>query len=306
MTVALDGLSGVAPAPGYLAQVLPEPYTTLPYLDATGTRVQPAVNFGYAVAHTVKLRAGTCTSPGSDIVSGTAINGRLLMTVSPKTLVSLTGQQHHIVVERLDQVVACGDLLVGAPTKFADGGGSEFRFRLLLRVNASGVVELLPHYALTETVNGPAFPRLSSPALSIGDSITGGNFVAGNEMKFSIDIATQDPLNPFKHKYHPDHDNLNAKFEPYDPTQLSPYLWEAFAVKRTISLTLRNEPAFEGLTAEEVQRLSGELDWGGQNWGGDYAEVIEGLHRNDITVKGYFVIRHALPGDALIAQDYDK
>ena len=64
--------------------------------------------------------------------------------------------------------MACGDLVVGAPTKFADGRGSEFRFRLLLRVDESGVAELLPHYAFTETVDGAAFPRLSSPALSIG------------------------------------------------------------------------------------------------------------------------------------------
>jgi hypothetical protein len=60
------------------------------------------------------------------------------------------------------------------------------------------------------------------------------------------------------------------------------------------------------MTDTEVQALSSQLDWGGQNWGGDYTEVIEGLHQNDITVKGYFIIRHALPGDALIAQDFDK
>ncbi len=305
VTVDATGISGVAPAE-YLVQVLPEPYTTLPYVDATGAPVQPDINFGYAVSHTVKLRAGTCASPGSEIAAGTAINGQLVMTVSPQTLAALTGHAH-IAVERLDQIVACGDLLVGAPTRFADGGGSEFRFRLLLRVDASGVVELLPHYIFANTDDEAAFPRLSSPALSIGDAITGsGNFSAGNEIKFGVDIAGQDPLNPFKHKYHPDHDNLDAKFEPFDPTQLSPYSWESFGVRRTISLTLKNDPAFEGMTAEEIERLSSESDWGGENWGGDYAEVIEGLHQNDITVKGYFVIHHALAGDALTEQDYDQ
>jgi hypothetical protein len=306
VTVATDGLSNVAPS-DYLAQVLPEPYATLPFIDSTGTRVQPAVNFGYAVAHTVRLAAGTCTSPGTVVASGTAINGQVKLNAAT-TLAELTGGQHHIAVERLDVVVACGDIVVGSPTKFADGGGSEFRFRLLLRVGLDGLVELLPHYAYTETVNGEAFPRLSSPALSIDDAVSGGTFAAGSEMRFSIDVTGQDPLNPFKHKYHPDHDNLNTKFEPFDPTQLSPYLWEAFPVKRSIALTLTNEPTFEGMamTDEEVQALSSQLDWGGQNWGGDYAEVIEGLHQNDITVKGYFIIRHALPGDALIAQDFDK
>lgn len=306
VTMAADGLSGVEPA-GYLAQVLPEPYNTLPFIDSTGTRVQPAVNFGYAVAHTVRLAAGTCTSPGSEVASGTAINGQLQLNAET-TLADLTGEQHHIAVERLGVPVACGDTVVGSPTKFADGGGSEFRFRLLLRVDAAGLVELLPHYAFSETVDAQDFPRLSSPALSIGDAVSGGTFAGGNAMRFSIDITGQDPLNPFKHKYHPDHDNLNTKFEPFDPTQLSPYLWEAFPIKRSIALTLKNEPAFEGMTmtTEEVQALSSQLDWGGQNWGGDYTEVIEGLHQNDITVKGYFIIRHALPGDALIAQDFDK
>ena len=124
-------------------------------------------------------------------------------------------------------------------------------------------------------------------------------------MQFLIDIPAQDPLNPFKHKYHPDHDNLDAKFEPFDPTQLSPYLWESFAVKRTLTLELTNEPAFEDMTAEQAAAMAAELDWGGQNWGGNYTEIIEGLHQNDITVKGYFIIRHLITGADLLAQDYD-
>ena len=304
VTVAASGISDIAPA-GYLAQVLPDPYTTLPYTDATGAVVQPMVNFGYAVAHTVRLRAGTCTAPGSEIASGTAINGHLAFTRANTTLAQLTGKAH-ITVERLGQEVACGDLEVGAPTKFADGRGSEFRYRLLLRVDNSGVAQLLPHYVFTDTTGGGAFPRLSSPALSIGCPLNGSTtFEAGHAMQFLIDIPAQDPLNPFKHKYHPDHDNLDAKFEPFDPTQLSPYLWESFAVKRTLTLELTNEPAFEDMTAEQAAAMAAQLDWGGQNWGGNYTEIIEGLHQNDITVKGYFIIRHLITGADLLAQDYD-
>ena len=304
--VDCGGITDVAPS-GYLAQILPDPYTALPYTDATGAVVQPAVNFGYAVAHTVTpQRAGTCAAPGSDISggTGTALNGQLTFTLDDTTLAELTGKAH-VRVERLGVTVACGNLAIGAPTQFDNGSGSEFRFRLLLRVDEDGVAELLPHYALTETVDGPAFPRLSSPALSIGCAATGSTpFAAGNEMKFSIDIPAQDPLNPFKHKYHPDHDNLDAKFEPFE-TDLSPYLWESFTVKRTIALELTNEPAFGEMTPAEAAALAAQLDWGGENWGGNYTEIIEGLHQNDITVKGYFVIRHAVAGENLIAQDFD-
>ena len=77
VTVAAGGISDVAPA-GYLAQVLPDPYTTLPYTDATGAVVQPVVNFGYAVAHTVTLRAGTCAvARQRRSRPGTALNGQL-------------------------------------------------------------------------------------------------------------------------------------------------------------------------------------------------------------------------------------
>jgi SdrD B-like domain len=310
VTLAADGISGVEPS-AYLAQVLPTGYS-LPYYDVTGEQVEPQINFGYAIAHTVELRPGTCGSPGTgaDLVTSDpavfdgAVNGVMQATIAD-TLTNLLSTKYNIAVKRLGIVVACGDIVKSAPTKFANGEGSEFRFRLLLRVT-KGVAELLPHYAFTNTVGGPAFPRLSSPALSIGDSVNASlPFAAGNEMKFLIDIAPNDPLNPFKHKYNPDHDNLDAKFQPFDPSQLSSYLWESFDVKRTIALTLTEDPSFTGLTTDEVQKLAAELDWGGLNWGGVYTEVLEGLHQNDITVKGYFVIRHSLPCDELLQQDYD-
>ena len=60
--------------------------------------------------------------------------------------------------------------------------------------------------------------------------------------------------------------------------------------------------ALPGATAEDAVKF----DWGGQTYGGLYTEVINGIHVNDITVKGFFVIRQALTGEELIAQDYDK
>ncbi len=310
VTLKADGISAVEPA-AYLTQILPTGYS-LPFVDSTGQRVEPGINFGYVIAHTVLLRAGTCSSPGTERVLVTpdpavfdgAVNGVMQAPIAG-TLTNLLNTANNIAVKRLGIVVACGDIVKSSPTKFANGGGSEFRFRLLLRVT-HGVAELLPHYAFTDTVSGLAFPRLSSPALSIGGPINGSlPFAAGNEMKFLMDIAPNDPLNPFKHKYNPDHDNLDAKFQPFDPSQLSPYLWESFDVKRTIALTLTADPSFTGLTTDEVQKLAAELDWGGLNWGGLYTEVLEGLHQNDITVKGYFVIRHTLSCDALLRQDYD-
>ena len=51
--------------------------------------------------------------------------------------------------------------------------------------------------------------------------------------------------------------------------------------------------------------MRSKFDWGGQVYGGLYQEVIKGIHVNDITVKGYFVIRQALPWEKLMQQPYD-
>ena len=40
--------------------------------------------------------------------------------------------------------VACGEIVVGAPTKFADGRGSDFTFRLILRVNEENAPRSCP------------------------------------------------------------------------------------------------------------------------------------------------------------------
>ena len=165
VTLKGDGISAVAPA-AYLTQVLPKDYS-LPYRDVNGDRVEPQINFGYAVAHTVKLRPGTCGSPGTGetllttpdaaVFDGT-VNGAMAAEIPSATVAGLLNTKNHIVVERLSKVVACGDIVKASPTKFAHGGGSEFRFRLLLRVTGGGTAELLPHYAFTNTVGGPAFP----------------------------------------------------------------------------------------------------------------------------------------------------
>jgi hypothetical protein len=149
--------------------------------------------------------------------------------------------------------------------------------------------------------------RISSAAFSIpGPLAASGSFTEADRLEFRITIEPEDPLNPFKHKYHPDHDNLDAKFNPIPMTGsdgIAPHLWEAPLVKRHIALALTDDPP--GVPAGEVEALAAQVDWGGATWGGTYQEVIEGLHNHDITVKGYFVIRHVLAGE-LEVQPYDR
>jgi hypothetical protein len=288
-----------------------------PRYDASDNRVEPQLNLGYVTTYDASLWTGVCADrlekrrdldPVVNGVLETELNSAALnegYTVDDQLLGG--SSEYVIYVEEQGgggedgQGIACGEIVVGAPTRFEDGQGSDFTFRLLLRVDENGATELLPYYEMEDG------PGVSSAAFSIeGPLVRSGMVEFGDTsglLDFSITIDPQDPLNPFKHKYHPDHDNLDVKFNEIDFDAVDPYLWEAPEIRRRIQLELTELPPY--LDADEAESLAAEVDWGGTTWGGLYKEVIKGIHKNDITVKGYFVIRHALTTAELEDQAYD-
>lgn len=126
----------------------------------------------------------------------------------------------------------------------------------------------LPALTAAPPSGAVVFPDCPAPASPRQSGVTG-------QASFQVDLAYNDPLNPFFHRYHPDHDNLNAK---YDTEQADGV--ESYSVLRTISLTF---------TADDPERLSASLSgWGDDQLGGVYEEVIEGLHKDNIAVRGTF------------------
>ena len=282
--------------------------TDFPRYDATGRRVEPHLNFGYVSAYSASLWTGLCNDRREQRRNlGVATNGILKTTLSSASLNPPRGPvddellgpvEYAIYVTGPDGGVACGEIAVGAPTRFANGAGSDFTFRLILRVNENNRAAILPYYAL------PSGQRVSSANFSISGPVTATNAFFGDSsalLDYLITIAPNDPLNPYKHKYHPDHDNLDAKFNAMDLDTVDPWLWESYEVTRRIKLELTELPPYPGATPADAVRL----DWGGTVWGGLYREVIKGLHKNDITVKGYFVIRQVAPWEQLKRQPYD-
>ena len=87
-----------------------------------------------------------------------------------------------------------------------------------------------------------------------------------------------DPLNPFKHTWHPDHDNLDARFE----QKLAEGI-ESFTVTRSIALTFMD-------TDPEDSKFAG---WGDSRVGGIYRETITGLHRASLYMEGTFQLQQA-------------
>ncbi len=229
---------------------------------------------------------------------GTVLNGQLIVDHVAK-LADLVDDAH-IRITRNGADVACGNLAVGVPTAFSDGRGSAARFRIILRVKgtASGQIELVPYYEIGEQERVSAVNFLTLQAPKVNSSAAGFG-TTGEALQFDLTVQPNDPLNPFKHKYNPDHDNLDRAFEKYN--EIVPlYLYESYLVNRQVTLILTELPP----GGNETDAAS--VDWGGAVWGGDYREVVEGLHKNTITARGYFVIRRVLTAEQLTPQGYDK
>ncbi len=103
-----------------------------------------------------------------------------------------------------------------------------------------------------------------------------GSFAAGQTANCTITIEPNFATNPFKHKYHPDHDNLSATFQP-----LPAGSEEAFRIVRQIQLNISaTDPGAAGTTSS--------LDYGTSVLGGTYTETITGLHKRNVVVGGTF------------------
>lgn len=208
----------------------------------------------------------------------------------------------------------------GNPTLPRPSGG-KFSFRLMVHVDAAGSARLLQQVFLVrkppvmdpdpenpemDRVVVPArtvavsdesmIPgiigtaqligrRLSSPVFGFRQPVAfgQGTFNAGT-LQASVTMDYDDPLNPFKHIFHPDHNNLDERFE-----QTLPEGKEAFTVTRNISLEF---------TATDPLGLN-PPGWGETEVGGIYRETVSGLHRSAIQTSGNFRLVRVLRAPAL-------
>lgn len=92
-------------------------------------------------------------------------------------------------------------------------------------------------------------------------------------LSVTLRLDPEFPTNPFKHRYHPDHDNLDRQFLNFSE--------EAFEVTRNMEFEFTlNDPSG-----------SNPPDWGDSILGGFYRETITGLHRNAIFAEGEFRLK---------------
>jgi len=129
--------------------------------------------------------------------------------------------------------------------------------------------------------DGEAVPRrYSSTAFGVGMNLKmTGSF--GGTLRCTNVLGYDDPLNPFKHKYHPDHDN----FDENTPPRKQPSGIESFDIERIITLQF---------TTEDPHHLA-LAGWGDTQTGGIYLETLVGLHQRPLTVSGAFRLQLACP-----------
>jgi hypothetical protein len=184
--------------------------------------------------------------------------------------------------------------------------GSEFSFRIIVHVDDGGQAKLLSHVIQMwdeNLPNGPAGPvlftddglmpnytgttmrdgktvgrRISAPAFhNFGQSEPmGGNFgIQAGVLTTTLDLPENDPTNPFIHRYHKDH------LIPGDDTPED----QKYSIERAVTLTFQDQDA----DGNNIVGSNG-LGWGSLDMGGVYQETISGIHRENLTIKGTFLL----------------
>jgi hypothetical protein len=202
-------------------------------------------------------------------------------------------------------------ILLKEATAPGDPNGVE---RLVLLTDDS----LIPSYeGVTLRGGTPAGKRLSTSTFDFYSRNPDGTWVearhlaltvqsgagfGGGVLECRIVVPPNAATNPFRHKFHPDHDNLDAEFQPLpsvervdpnDPgSQIDPdgSTAEVPRIVRDIEIEFLNDDPFiaGGNPVPPEQQAPG---WGVTVTGGIYRETVTGLHKNPIHAEGFFRIQ---------------
>ena len=191
------------------------------------------------------------------------------------------------------------DVAFSAPLGTPSATPASFPVPLLLHRTATGDTRLLQQAYLrsdgvTTTVATAEnlFPAGTQPASRVSVAslptefvkLGTGQLAATGTVSFEVLLDYNSDSNPFVHRYHPDHDNLDARF-----ASVLPAGRESLTVKRQIVFTF-------------LGSLPGVTDpaWGVTMLGGTYVETVTGLRSIPIIVKGIFILNRVTDASALL------
>jgi hypothetical protein len=134
------------------------------------------------------------------------------------------------------------------PIRFAVSKAKPLNTRVMLHVDGNGAARLVPQVIFAEVVSGtnrvtrmystltnvPAGSRIqsrvSAPSWPPGGATAlAGDF--GDTLSGTLSVGHDDAVNPFVHRYHPDHDNLGEDFQTPLPAGV-----ESFSITRRVAL----------------------------------------------------------------------
>jgi len=183
------------------------------------------------------------------------------------------------------------------------GTSGSYTLRLLLHVGSGGAVTFLSEVFMgTSAASGETIlatdeslldasaldtaRRLSVAHLPLDVALDAGTGLAPGSVLGPLVLTTgpDEPTNPFKHNYHPDHDNLDPRFRNRLATGT-----ESFEITRRITL---------GVDAAAPD--GAPLGWGSELLTGSYRETITGTHKDALLTRGRFALRKVSDIDTLL------
>ncbi len=96
-----------------------------------------------------------------------------------------------------------------------------------------------------------------------------------NQLDYTIHIGKDDALNPFMHRYHPDHDGLNDG--------VNDQMDEVYEITRHLTFKFTDE--IPGQYGNSI------IGWGSTVVGGEYREEVDGIHKHSIKSQGAFLLK---------------
>ncbi len=99
---------------------------------------------------------------------------------------------------------------------------------------------------------------------------------SSGSLNVALEMTAASPTHPYKHKYHPDHDNLDANYAEIPQSHEQ----EIGTITRSMTLDFQ----------DDVENYEEPPGWGDSLLGGIYEETISGMHKNDIYVEGVFLL----------------
>ena len=258
--------------------------------------------------------AQTTAIVAAGAVTGVTVNSTAAQFSSTPTVVFTggggTGAAATAVIEKTFlarvTVTAGGTGYTSAPTISFSGGALDpratavaFPMRLLLHRAANGTVKLVQQVYLgsdgsttTAATAQTLFPATLKPTKRLSAAQFPSDFVGTGTgslaptgtLSFTVPLGYDADTNPFVHRYHPDHDNL----DPLVGTKLGDRK-ESWSVDRAITLTFAT--SLPGVT---------DPAWGVSMLGGTYSETVTGLRATPISTAGTFILYRVATSAALL------